>query len=39
MTLKESKKGNKLRITNIREKNLDSRLLSLGVCMVDICTV
>ena len=39
MTLKDSKKGNKFRITNIREKNLDSRLLSLGVCRGDTCTV
>ena len=39
MTLKDSKKGNKFRITNIREKNLDSRLLSLGLCRGDTCTV
>ena len=37
MTLLQAKAGDKFRIKEIKEKNLNMRLLSLGVCNGDSC--
>ncbi len=39
MTLLDGKKGSKFKVKNIREKSLDSKLLSLGVCRGDSCLI
>ena len=39
MTLIQGKKGEKLLVKDIKERELDSRLLSLGLCRGDECTI
>mgnify|MGYP003586847380 FL=1 len=39
MTLEKCKSGEKIRVKDIKEKNLNSRLLSLGLCKGDDCTI
>ncbi len=39
MTLEKCKSGEKIRVKDIKEKNLNARLLSLGLCKGDDCTI
>ncbi len=39
MTLSNGKTGEKIRVKDIKEKNLNTRLLSLGLCKGDDCVI